>query len=318
VDLALDDAADRGPALRALFGARRVMGLEFLMSSGRGGDDLATELLRLGYDPKSALAPKVSARPKLYAENVREEATAALRGLLVSEALLYGLACSETAFVAVRREKGQPVEGTVAVANALPAGWSDKFLSAPAGAAAPVYFSAMMAQPSPSVPPTLRSLGLGSGSAMLRRKFARPQADLSMGAGLPEAEPMAAVAVKREPIYIGRPVLANGEAVLLDTARAEDAAKAPASGVLTKLVIHFGKGTPPAASLDAGLFLLIFVDDLASPRARVRLADLVRLGLERPLNIARSAGQVVKVVLADANGVWAATAPEIAVTLVWG
>jgi Ca-activated chloride channel family protein len=106
--------------------------------------------------------------------------------------------------------------------------------------------------------------------------------------------------------------------VLLDTARAEDAAKAPASGVLTKLVIHFGKGTPPAASLDAGLFLLIFVDDLASPRARVRLADLVRLGLERPLNIARSAGQVVKVVLADANGVWAAAAPEIAVTLIWG
>jgi Ca-activated chloride channel family protein len=60
------------------------------------------------------------------------------------------------------------------------------------------------------------------------------------------------------------------------------------------------------------------VDDLASPRARVRLADLVRLGLERPLNIARSAGQVVKVVLADANGAWAVTAPEIAVTLVWG
>jgi hypothetical protein len=43
----------------------------------------------------------------------------------------------------------------------------------------------------------------------------------------------------------------------------------------------------------------------------------VRLGLERPLNIARSAGQVVKVVLVDANGAWAANAPDLVVTLVW-
>jgi Ca-activated chloride channel family protein len=313
-----DSLADRGPALRALFGARRVTGLEFLISSGRSGDDLTGALRRLGYDPKAALTPQSGQRAKLYAENVREDATAALRGLLASEALIYGLACSETSFVAVRKEKGQPVEGTVAVANALPAGWSDKFVSGPGGPAVPVHFSAMMAQPSPSAPPSLRSAGVGAAPAMLRRKFARPRADLSMGAGAPEAEPMATVAAKREPVFTGRPVFADGEAVLLDTARAEDDAKAPAAGVLTKLMIRFAKGTPPAASLDPGLCLLIFVDDLASPRARVRLADLARLGLERPLNIARSAGQVVKVVLADAGGVWAAEAPEIAVILVWG
>ena len=44
------------------------------------------------------------------------------------EALGYGLASSETAFVAVRTEAGRVVEGRVAVANALPAGWSEDFL----------------------------------------------------------------------------------------------------------------------------------------------------------------------------------------------
>lgn len=311
VDLSASATLDHGPALRALFGARRVLGLEFLISSDRGGDDLAAELRRLGYDPKTALAPKVSERAKLYAENVREDAAAALRGLLVSEALLYGLACSETAFVAVRKEKGQPVEGTVAVANALPAGWSGDFVSAPGGA---VYASAMMAPPSPSGMPTLRSAGLGAMQAMFRKRSAPPPPNYG---GMPEAEASPQPAARLEPIYRGKPVSSGGEAVLLDTSRPQDAAKVPESGVLAKLVIEFPKGAPPVASLDPGLYLLVFVDDLASPRARVRLADLVRLGLERPLNIARSAGQVVKVVLADANGVWAAQAPEMVVTLVW-
>ncbi len=314
MDLLADTALDRGPALRALFGARRVMGLEFLMSSGRSGNDLAAELRRLGYDSQTVLALKVSERAKLYAENVRDDATAALRGLLVSEALLYGLACSETAFVAVRKEKGQPVEGTVAVVNALPAGWSGRFVSPPG---AVLYQSAMMSSPSPSVSPSLRSAGLGAMPAMFRKRSARPLADLAVSSGAPEAEPAAEPAARVEPVFQGRPVFSGGEAVLLDTARAKDASRVPASGVLVKLVIQFPQGTPPAGSLDAGLYLLIFVDDLASPRARVRLADLVRLGLERPLNIARSAGQVVKLVLADANGAWAAKAPELVVTLIW-
>ena len=53
----------------------------------------------------------------------------ALRNLLVREALGYGLASAETAFLAVRTEAGRVVEGRVAVANALPAGWSEDFLT---------------------------------------------------------------------------------------------------------------------------------------------------------------------------------------------
>jgi Ca-activated chloride channel family protein len=115
-------------ALKALFGARRVLGLEFLIHSGYDPKDLLEQLERLGYDSEKVLSDLKGKPPKVYAENVREEATEALRSLLLREALDYGIACSETAFVAVRREAGKLVEGSVAVANALPAGWSEEFL----------------------------------------------------------------------------------------------------------------------------------------------------------------------------------------------
>ena len=44
------EAVER-PALKALFGARRVLGLEFLINSGYRGDELKDQLQRLGYDP---------------------------------------------------------------------------------------------------------------------------------------------------------------------------------------------------------------------------------------------------------------------------
>ena len=116
-------------AIKALFGARRVLGLEYLIHSGYTGDALRDQLARLGYDPGQVLAPK----SKVYAENAREDASKALRYLLVREALDYGLACSETAFVAVRKEAGRVIEGSVAIANALPAGWSDDFIGAASG-----------------------------------------------------------------------------------------------------------------------------------------------------------------------------------------
>ena len=69
------------------------------------------------------------------------------------------------------------------------------------------------------------------------------------------------------------------------------------------------------AQLDRGLALWVYVQDLAMPRARIRLADLVRLGGKRPLNLAVKAGEVVRVVLVDPKGVWAGGAPAIAVRI---
>lgn len=130
-------------ALKALFGARRVLGLEFLINSGYKGKQLHEQLRRLGYDPDAVMQGK--GKSSVYAENVRKDAQEMLRGLLVSEALNYGLASAETAFVAVRQEAGKPVEETAVVANALPAGWSTDFLMAGGQAMRAMPMSAGMA-----------------------------------------------------------------------------------------------------------------------------------------------------------------------------
>src|SRR5215510_3499257 len=69
-------------AIKALFGARRVLGREYLIHSGYTGDAMRDHLARLGYDPGQVLAPK----QRVYAENARLEASEALRILLLCEA----------------------------------------------------------------------------------------------------------------------------------------------------------------------------------------------------------------------------------------
>jgi Ca-activated chloride channel family protein len=309
-------AAVERPALKSLFGARRVLGLEFLIGSGYADKDMREQLARLGYDPVE-LDP---AAAKVYAENTRADAATALRPLLVREALAYGLASSETAFVAVRREAGKPVEGTVAVANALPAGWSESFLAAGAPmalAAAPMQYRGIMGVPPPSPAagaPAARKSRLGG-------LFARASGNTSPPAAPADAAAFAAgppvTAAPAPPLFRGVPAIADGEAVLFDSARPEDATKLPDRATFSRLSLRFPTGAPDAGALDPGLALLLFVDDLSAPRARMRLQDLVRQRGERPLNLRRGPGRVVRLVLADPTGAWRTGAPEIEVTLVW-
>ena len=119
------------------------------------------------------------------------------------------------------------------------------------------------------------------------------------------------------PLFSGVPQFTAGEAVLFDSTRQEDAAKLPGQGTIRRLEVRFPAGTPAQEELDAGLVLLLFVDDLASPRARVRLADVVRQGGSRPLNLARPTGQPVRIVLLDPAGAWSQGAPQIEVALAW-
>src|SRR5205823_27834 len=99
------------------------------------------------------------------------------------------------------------------------------------------------------------------------------------------------------------------------SARAEDALRLPEAITLVRLRVEFPGGAPDAAAVDPGLTLLLFVDDLTAPRARVRLADLIRHGGERPLNLRREPGQRVRLVLEDRAGTWAASAPALKATL---
>jgi Ca-activated chloride channel family protein len=294
VDACRSSATGEQSALKALFGARRILGLEYLMHSGYQGDDLKDQLRRLGYDPAQV---QIDAGSAVYAENAREAARKALKGLLVHESLAYGLACAETAFVAVRTEAGQRVEKSVVVANALPAGWSDAFLSIPGGG----MQMAMAAPPSAPAPLTagkrISAGGPPLGLHRLARRSRVPAVAASHIAAPQELRrdrrPMEATA---RTIFEGVPSFTNGQAILWDETL-------PKGATLSRIEVVFAE--PPPDTLDRGLALWIYVEDLAMPRARIRLADLVQLGGQRPLNLRVRAGGAVRVVLVDPNRAWA-------------
>ena len=190
------------PALKALFGAQRIVGLEYLMNAGLQGDALTDQLARLGYDPRQVTVDGTSS---VYAENAARAARDALRPLLVGESLSYGLVCAETAFVGSRTEQGQPVQAQVVVGSALPAGWSDAFLSAPMAMSA--------AAPPPSAMP--KSVGLGARSLLGRAvaRFTSAQAvPLSMARESEPAERGRSIAV-----FAGRPQWDGRQATLWDS-----------------------------------------------------------------------------------------------------
>ncbi len=311
-------------AIKALFGARRVLGLEYLINSGYTGDALRDQLARLGYDPGRVLALK----PQVYAENTREEANAALRDLLVREALDYGLACSETAFVAVRKEAGRVIEGSVAVANALPAGWSDDFIGASASRL-PSIALACHAPPKKAAKRAYRPLfdrtSLRSDTGSLSNAdFAALSPDMpamdsmELSASMDvDAEIDAELPLpNRTTLFSGRPQ-GSGEIIIFDSSRDQAIHPVREAGTINRLIISFTGGAPAAGSLGAELCLLVFVGDLATPRAKVKLVDLVRQGGARPLNLSRKRGEALRLALVDPAGVWAGGAPHIEVTLEW-
>lgn len=300
------------PALKALFGARRVLGLEYLINSGYSVDELRDQLAHLQYDAEEILGQE-GVPSKVYAENVREDARKALRSLLVREALEYGLASAETAFVAVRVEAGKPVEGTVPVANALPLGWSDGFLllgkgliSAPAASGAAFRLAR---DTSLDIPAFLRRRPNG---LTLTSTVSGPYL-ASTGGVMPEAGKPPEPAV----IFFGVPAFVGGAAVLFDSSRDEDGRKVPESATIRLIQVRFPDGEPERSALDPGLALVVFVGDLASPRARMALGDLLRRRGQRPLNISKAKGDIVRVVLVDPQGAWKESAPSIEVALTW-
>jgi Ca-activated chloride channel family protein len=307
-----------GPALKAVFGARQVIGLEQLMHSGRDAEGLRVELGRLGYEPDKVLKAAPGVERKVYAENAAKDAQDALRDLLVREALGFGLASSETAFLAVRTESGQVVEGTVAVASALPAGWSDDFIGM-AGVVACYGGAAMTGSASPGPPPAMY---LASRSVSAFASGAAPVSRMTFSGKIAGAlklsknlAPANAVAPASTTVFSGTPTLVGGEVVLFDSSKAKDHGGIPDHATLSRLVVGFPDKTPDPQRIDSGLALWVFVDDLTIPRARVQLCDLIRQGGERPLNLRVGPGQTVRITLVDPNGAWASGAPPLELAL---
>ena len=293
------------PALKALFGAKGVLGLEFLLGAGYDDAQLREQLRHLGYDPTQVLAAPPSAPAKVYAENARVDSTKGLRAFLVAEALGYGLASAETAFVAVRHEAGLPVAGTVIVANALLSGWSPGFLGGMQSRQAGERVVRMMASSEGMVMPPSMPAPAAPDPAMIR--FAR----VAMSSPATGAAP---TPTGPATIFAGVPRLTAGEAVLFDSAKAGQV-QALSPRTISRLLIGFAAGMPAAVTIDPALTIALFVDDLAAPRATVQLAELIRQGGERPLNLAWRAGEVLRIVLRDPSGAWAAGAPQLVVQL---
>ena len=186
------------------------------------------------------------------------------------------------------------------VPNSLPHGWSKCFLEMaaaipPAGAHGVVFQSFA---PALLFRHHLEDAGMHSFAA-----GASPQVFDRAGPSWPAP----AVAC----VYAGAPHTKGGEAVLYDSEIAPTERRFAADH-LRALSVRFPAGVP--VDLDPHVVVLIYVDDPATPRARVRLVDLVA-GDERPLNIALLTGCRLIVALSDPNGRWAAGGPRLEVHL---
>jgi Ca-activated chloride channel family protein len=286
----LTASPEEAKAVRALYGAGRILGLEFLVGSGRQGKDLDKALTALGYDPSEIPSGGAS----LYPENARKEAEARLKSLLVRESLLYGVPSSETAFVAVRREKGDPVERTVPVGNALAAGWDEAFLSR---GGANSYAG-----------------GAPGGARMSRMRPVAPLAD-SSAAVLPSSPKGYDEGARSGEVrlFSGVPVLRGGGSVLFDSAETKRSGLPDRSVTLKKLSVSLS-GIAPAKT--AGMTLELYLDDPVTPRVRVSLADLTAQGGTRPLNIAWRPGSSLRLIL-KGPGAAALEKLSLTVTLFW-
>lgn len=290
-------------AIKALFGARRVAGLEHLVNAGYDEAQLADHLAGLGYDRETLLA-KVGAGGRVYAENRRAQASELVRVLLEQESLAYGLASSAAGFVALRHEAGEPVAGTVFVANGLAHGWSDKFLTGGG-----VFHLRARMSPRHAFLGTVGSMGVSSGAnaamAVLHDPAAIPMPAMSFDA------PFAGVDGGVVQVFSGAPQVVNGQALLFDSNAS--ATQVPDAVTFRRLTLSLLSGDPGVIEPD--VLILLYVGDLVSPRATIRLKDLLRIG-RRPLNVLRRPGDVVRLILESPPSV--VSLPAFTLRLEWG
>ncbi|HEX3150636.1 MAG TPA: VIT and VWA domain-containing protein [Gemmataceae bacterium] len=309
----VDPAAGSTPGLKPLFGAERIRRLEYLMESFVNGDALQTELDRLGYTVKS------EAESKVYAENTHRAGAEVVREILVRESLDFGLASAATAFVAVRTESGQRVSETLVVANALPDGWST--LSGGVGGrgslgAASMIYGDVFACAAPAAPPQRMRLMKASAPPAASYRLGGSSRYFSDGDTTTDFDCTSAAspATPATTIHVAAGQHAPGDGtVLLDSAREA----LTSSGRLSSLSIS---STDPALTADAigpELTILVFIGDLTSPRASIRLADVLRQGGRRPLNLRRAASEELRLVIRDPEGKWHTGMPAVTMVLDW-
>jgi hypothetical protein len=118
--------------------------------------------------------------------------------------------------------------------------------------------------------------------------------------GAPEAEASLPRGSRILSLFDGTPSFHGSQAVLFDSRLAK--ASFPCPSRIRKLLAGIrGNLLQP---LSSKLLLWLFVGDLTAPRAKVALADLLRQGGERPLNLSLKSGEIVQLTLLDPQGEW--------------
>jgi hypothetical protein len=95
------------------------------------------------------------------------------------------------------------------------------------------------------------------------------------------------------------------DSLILAHAAADDDVEARLSNLRARLA--------DPADLDARVELWVCLNDPTTPLVRIKLAELLALGGERPLNVAVPAGAVVLLVLELGEAAWPATASKLEV-----
>lgn len=250
------------PAVAALVGARRLQVLEALRGALYTPEELKKHVEELGIASPEAGQETGT----LYPEN--QSADELLARLIRAESLHSGLISSETAFVAVRTQASKSVERTVIVASAFPEGWKDAEPAIPLSRGL-VYD--VSTQPLEQARFKKASVKTDRLYASGPDTYVRPRAPrVTLFDGTPEG------AGRIE--LVQRTIGLNGATGLV-------------AGCLTSILAEGDAGAFPD-----GTELLLFVGDMARPRARVRLSDLLGGGV-RPLSITCTGGQVLRLVL---------------------
>lgn len=254
--IAADQPAARSDsAIKSLFGARRLGALEYQLE------------------------------PSSWRRGSRSSSTG-IREQIVAESLSFGLACSETAFIAVREEAGKLVQRGAIVPNALPAGWSDEFV-----------YQSRAAEPSSEVVYSLDSMAMEELLDPLYGASPKSRFAPEMGSAREEYG-------GNMTLFSGIPDVTGEEIILYQTDQFGS------SGRLTTLSLTI--------TGDDGIFdgdLLLYTGRSDDPRVTVRLRDILNQRGKRPVNIRINGRDPLRLVLR--NTVRGDTVPELEITVAW-
>lgn len=307
-------------AIRFIYGANIVASLDFLMNSALSPEEISQELSQLGYDVRLVETRK----GPIYHENIRGASLKKIKDLLISESLAYGIASSETAFIAVRQEADRVVEESIVVASALPSGWSDHFMKA----SSPVL--SMIMQPDGTLKSPLKKArqftsggnllewaGSGGGGGIILPPHKTPpdapggQEKKGIGVSIlppfdsSEGSPLTLT------LFKGRPVFSRGEAVLFDSGAKGMQNVIPRGFHLRKIIFSITEFRPEFVHLR----LMLFIGDVVRQVIDIPLSDLETQGGEVPVLVTRKHGALIRLLLMDVSGKPTLSMPEMSVSL---